>query len=123
MSIEVRNIIDNNRATNPEYEYKFYNAIERSEYFNQNCPEYFSSYEAVIPGSYKSDLFRYCFLYTEGGIYIDDKISVLKPFKEWVTDGIIFFKCAGSDDGIITGFIHSPLPKHPILEYLRESMV
>jgi hypothetical protein len=38
------------------------------------------AYDQLIPGSYRADLFRYCYLYINGGCYIDCKIIMKNYF-------------------------------------------
>ena len=40
------------------------------------------AYDQLIPGAYQADLWRYCVLYIEGGVYADIKLSLLLPLKE-----------------------------------------
>jgi hypothetical protein len=72
---------------NPEYEYMFFNKKKRREFikknFNSNILE---AYDTLVPGAYRADLFRYCVLYVHGGCYIDCKIILRKPIREWIGD-------------------------------------
>ena len=61
------------------------------EYFNDTqCksfirvyfpPKILKAYESLIPNAYKADLWRYCVLYRNGGIYGDLTQKFLKPYK------------------------------------------
>ena len=39
------------------------------------------AYDSLAPSSYKSDLWRYCILYTNGGIYMDIKYGTVNGFR------------------------------------------
>ncbi len=39
------------------------------------------TFDKLIPGAYKADLFRYCILYINGGIYLDIKYKCVNNFK------------------------------------------
>ena len=62
-------------------------------------PEVLRAFDVLIPGAYKSDLWRYCVLYIHGGIYMDIKLRFLQNVKlnqfihqEWfVEDNIVYF--------------------------------
>jgi hypothetical protein len=40
------------------------------------------AYDMLIPGSYRADLFRYCYLYINGGCYIDCKMIMKKSLSK-----------------------------------------
>lgn len=40
-----------------------------------------NAYDSLVPGAYKSDLWRYCILYKYGGIYLDVKYMPVNGFK------------------------------------------
>ena len=63
---------------NPEYEYLFYDDKRCREYIKKKMDKYILNYyDKLIPGAFKADFFRYCFLYNEGGCYFDCK-SILR---------------------------------------------
>ena len=39
-------------------------------------------FEAFSTGAFKADFFRYCYLYVEGGIYLDIKTELVVPLKD-----------------------------------------
>lgn len=71
-SKEFQQITNSWKIYNPNYEYILFDKNEREEfietYFDKEILE---AYKNIIPGAYKSDLFRYCYLYVKGGIYAD----------------------------------------------------
>ena len=69
-------------ANNPEHVYKFYEATDRIDFIKNNFPvSVLKAYHDIIPGAFKADLFRYCVLYINGGIYIDIKYNTINDFK------------------------------------------
>ena len=44
-------------------------------------PDVLDAYNSLIPCSYKSDLWRFCVLYINGGIYMDIKFKCVNNFK------------------------------------------
>lgn len=71
-SKEFQQIMNSWKIYNPNYEYILFDKKEREDfikkYFDQDILE---AYQNIIPGAYKSDLFRYCYLYVNGGVYAD----------------------------------------------------
>jgi hypothetical protein len=86
------------KSQHPNFEHHLYDANDRYEFIKNNFPyEVVLAYEALIPGAYKADLWRYCILYIHGGIYIDIKMEFMDKYtlfnfidKEYLTfDGDI----------------------------------
>jgi mannosyltransferase OCH1-like enzyme len=67
---------------NPKMNFHLYDENECREfiktYFN---PDVLAAYDGLIPCSYKSDLWRYCVLFINGGIYMDIKFSCVNNFR------------------------------------------
>jgi mannosyltransferase OCH1-like enzyme len=83
------------KMINPRFKYCLYDDNECREFIKHNFPEdVLYAYDTLIPGAYKADLWRYCILYKEGGIYLDIKYKPLNKFKfislteaeHWVLD-------------------------------------
>ena len=66
------------RDCNPGYEYVFYDDEECRDFIKEHFHEnVLLAYDALIPGAFKADLFRYCELYINGGWWFDiDMMSV-----------------------------------------------
>jgi mannosyltransferase OCH1-like enzyme len=59
------------------YEYKFYNDQHAASFLRTHFPAYvFEAYDALKPGAFKADLFRYCVLLIHGGVYADVDIQL-----------------------------------------------
>jgi mannosyltransferase OCH1-like enzyme len=73
------------RETNPEFEVIVYDNEMAREYikahFSSGRGDVLRAYDTLIPMSFKSDLFRYCVVYKEGGIYLDIKFEPINGFK------------------------------------------
>eukprot|EP00122_Pirum_gemmata_P021534 Pgem_evm1s20058 len=72
------------RAINPGYEYILFDEGMIISYLNEHFPEITPYYQAIDPayGAAKADFFRYIVIYNEGGIYLDLKSTVRKPFDK-----------------------------------------
>ena len=54
------------------WEYRFYDDSAIETFLRTHFPkEIFEAYDALIPGAFKADLFRYCVLLIYGGVYAD----------------------------------------------------
>ena len=75
---------------NPNYDYIFFDDIDSRKFIQENfivnildqeekndngISDVLKSYDLLKCGALKADLFRYCYLYVNGGIYIDSKIN------------------------------------------------
>lgn len=57
-----------------------YSDAAAKAYILKRCPSVADAFSCMRPGAYKADIFRVCWLYTHGGLYLDnDRIPVLSP--------------------------------------------
>ena len=74
--------IEKLKNNNPNYEYYLYDDNDCKEfiqkYFNQDVV---AAFDKLKPGAYKADLWRYCILYINGGIYLDIKYQPINGFS------------------------------------------
>ena len=62
------------RDVNPEFDVYVYSDAECEEFIKDNFSnDVLRAFKSLIPGAYKSDLWRYCVLYVKGGVYMDIK--------------------------------------------------
>lgn len=108
---------ENLKAMNPNYNFKFFDDSNTSDYMEKNCPYAFSAFDNIIPYAFKVDIFRLCLMYVEGGIYLDYKSTTLIPFDEWLmNDHVMVTQSYGKSSGLINGFLYSPKPGHEIFK-------
>ena len=111
---------------NPEYIYKFYNSKQRKDYIKKNFGEesiIYKCYQKLKPNTYKSDLFRWCVLYIDGGIYIDCKSMTIVPFRNFIppkSSMALFWD--PYPRRISTGFLSS-VPKNPIVKDMIDLII
>lgn len=66
--------IDAVTAAAPTFIHILMDNIERRAFIAAHFAEpVIAAYDALIPGAYRADLWRYCYLYVHGGIYLDIK--------------------------------------------------
>jgi mannosyltransferase OCH1-like enzyme len=80
---------------NPGFNYYLYDDNDCRNFIYSNFEtEVLNAFDKLIPGAYKADLWRYCILYKNGGIYLDLKYTPISGFKflsltekeHWVLD-------------------------------------
>lgn len=70
------------RTHNPEFEYSVYSDSMCRQFIKDNFDStVLEAYDTLVPDAYKSDLWRYCMLYTYGGIYLDIKFKPQNGFS------------------------------------------
>jgi hypothetical protein len=112
------------------WEYRFYSDDTAREYIRVNYPERFVSvFDALLPGAYKADFFRYLILFKDGGIYADIDVMLDANLEKFITPDLAFFSPLDSVAGyadenfcLWNGLIGSA-PTHPILANVIEWMV
>lgn len=107
---------------NPEYEMYIFENQDCIDFINKHFDnDVLDAYNNVKPYAYKCDLFRYCWLYINGGVYIDVRMVPLKPLREIIKDDDINFIVADdyqlieNSTPLINGFI-GVTPKHPFIK-------
>ena len=79
---------------NPHYEYFFFTDEDaRIFLLNHFSDEIVKTFVNLIPGAYKADFFRYCFLYIYGGLYIDINKEIYQDFDEIIDQDYDFMSC------------------------------
>jgi mannosyltransferase OCH1-like enzyme len=70
-------------AANPEYTRNHHSDESAFHYVSEKCgEEAANAYSCLVAPSFRADLFRFCALYAEGGVYLDNDIFPVKPIKE-----------------------------------------
>jgi mannosyltransferase OCH1-like enzyme len=87
--------VDRLKRRHPRFEHFLFDDNECREFIASNFDSaVLSAFDNLIPGAYKADLWRYCVLYINGGVYLDIKYDCINTFhfielteKEyWVLD-------------------------------------
>jgi mannosyltransferase OCH1-like enzyme len=79
---QMKKNVEQLKQQNPEFSYELYDDNDCREFIRMNfSPDVLRAYDTMIPGAYKADLWRYCILYKNGGVYIDIKFSCVNGFK------------------------------------------
>ena len=68
-------VVRANAAANPRYELRYLNDSSAAAYVRRVCGEtVYEAYRCFVAPAYRADLYRFCALYAEGGVYLDADI-------------------------------------------------
>ena len=74
LSPDMRNTVNKLKEQNPEFHHYLFDDNDCRNYIIKHFnDDVLFSYDNLIPGAFKADLWRYCVMYIEGGIYLDIK--------------------------------------------------
>jgi mannosyltransferase OCH1-like enzyme len=91
----MKKVVNYIKANNPAFNYYLFDDNDCREFIKNNFDNnVLNAFDSLIPGAYKADLWRYCVLYKNGGIYLDIKYKPMTRFKfinliekeHWVLD-------------------------------------
>ena len=71
-------------ARNPRFKLRQFTPALARAFVRAHCPHALGAFDMVVPHAFKADMFRYCALYTTGGVYADDDLDVVVPFEALV---------------------------------------
>jgi mannosyltransferase OCH1-like enzyme len=76
------NAVSKIKKCNPRFNYFLFDDNDCREFIKTHFkPDVLEAYDSLIPGAYKADLWRYCILFINGGIYLDIKYAPLNGFR------------------------------------------
>lgn len=117
VSLPVYNAIMNTIAVNSEYDHYFYDDSLCIKFLEDNFePRVLSAYKKLVPGAYKADLFRYCILYINGGVYCDDKFTFILPLRKFIPEDSDFVIFRDIFTGSLQNGFIACTPRNPILK-------
>lgn len=108
------------KKENPSYEYALFSGDDRIEFIkNFYDKEILAMYFAMSHNSFKADLFRMCYLYKKGGIYVDIDLACNKSVDTIIKE----------DRDIVAGIANNQInmgmlitaPESPIFEHILET--
>jgi mannosyltransferase OCH1-like enzyme/glycosyltransferase involved in cell wall biosynthesis len=122
LSREFQEIMDTWKTHNPNYEFVLMDAEDREQFIRAHFEQsVVDAYHQIIPGAYKSDLFRYCYLWVIGGVYVDIDTLCLGKLDDFLISGAelvvpidLNVSPNEGNHNLACGFI-ATIPKHPAL--------
>jgi hypothetical protein len=112
------------------WEYKFYTDDVAANFLSTHFPsEVREAYDALRPGAFKADLFRYCALLIHGGVYADMDVMLESSLDAAIASDVGFMvpidepgKAVGHRMCLWNGLI-AAAPAHPYLVKVIETVV
>lgn len=98
---KMKKCVEKLKKDNPEFSHFLFDDNDCLLFIRENFDEnVVNAYNRLIPGAYKADLWRYCVLYINGGIYLDIKYCNVSGFKlKQMTDKEYFVKDISENGG------------------------
>ena len=116
--------IDSLIEKNPEYSFSFYNESNSRNFISRYFGErYARAYDKVIPGAYKADFFRYCYIYINGGVYIDINKKLLVPLDNIIKPETELFLVVDRPKCCIYQAFLASIPRHPLFKMCIDKCV
>jgi mannosyltransferase OCH1-like enzyme len=95
------------RRLNPAWDYAFFDDAACRRFVQQHMePAVYETYTRLLPGAARADLWRYCVLYTHGGVYVDADCSCLVPLRDWI----------GAEAELVVPVDHEHQPALPLFQ-------
>jgi len=108
----------------PNWEYEHFTDKEIIQYFINNpiaeFPSIINKFWSFTSGEHKADLFRYYYLYNEGGVYIDSDAMIEVNLEEIIQDNEFFSVNSYLKGTIFQGFIGCSPKNKIIYEALKD---
>jgi len=108
------------------WEYRHFSDEEALAYMRSNnlteFPDIIEKYLSMPTGAHKADLFRYYFMYLEGGVFLDYDAALCAPVDQ-IAVGLSFFSVRSSycPGAIFQGFIGAVPKSEIILAALKDA--
>ena len=84
---DVHGIEKNWLDISPQMSYNFADDVQIEKYIKEHHDAHvFNCYTRLLCGAAKSDFYRYCVLYNEGGVYIDIDIKPISPVEQIINN-------------------------------------
>lgn len=125
MSARMRAAVATVIAANPGFAHRIFDAAERRAFLAEHFTDaVVAAYDALIPGAYKADLWRYCLLHLWGGYYLDIKFE---PVDGWslasLTEPTYVLDNAKTFAGVSHGVYNAFLMARPGCPHMRAAIV
>ena len=87
MPMGMSQAVESWKQKNQDYQHQLFDAKDRVEFIKQHFnADVLDAYYSLIPGAFKADLWRYCILYKNGGIYADADMICELPLKDLIEE-------------------------------------
>jgi mannosyltransferase OCH1-like enzyme len=109
---------------NPEYEYKFFDNNDCINFIKNNFDKnIFDSYNSIISNKIKSELFRYCYLYINGGCYINSNLICKNPLHKIINQNDNNILCHDEINNVYYNGIIMTIPKNELINNMIQNII
>lgn len=109
---------------NNDYKYEFYDDTRCIEFIKNNFAEnVLHAFNSLIPGAYKADLFRYCYMYKNGGVYTDIDNICMCNLKNFIKKDDIFISVKDRPAGAIYNAFIASTPNNPVFKNCIDNII
>ena len=115
-------VFDNIKKFAPEYKHIIFDDNECIDFLNKYFDKKVVMAFNKLQGAHKADLFRYCYLYKFGGIYLDIKTELIVPLKEIFVNNYTYSVLSIISDSVYQGII-ATLPYNQVFLKLIDFMI
>lgn len=116
--------IDAIKQLNPEYTYEFFDDTAARAFIATNYSSLvLKAYDILKVSSYKADLFRYCYLYARGGIYMDMKTVLQAPLHSIIGSSMPLVLSQELLPRAVCNFFMASAANNPLFAYLIRMIV
>ena len=101
------------------YRFVFFDDKEQRDWMMENCNEYWPAWNAMELPVARADLFRYCLLYVNGGVWSDVDMSPLRPLSDFIDPSaelIVVHDGGMPGDEFLYNAFMAAVPRHPVLK-------
>jgi mannosyltransferase OCH1-like enzyme len=125
---ELKFPISINKSLNPSFNLIIFDDNDCIDFLREHYDsDVIDAYNSLKPTAYKADLWRYCYLYKYGGIYVDVKTSFRVSLSSLINNNIELLLVHDINDNITNNGIYNGLiactPNHPLLKYAIDESV
>lgn len=98
------------------YNIRFFNDDDCVRYLTDHFdPSIIERYNQITQGAHRADLWRYCVLYREGGLYIDIKTVLTRPLSEFIPNDHNASVLSSIPQTVYQGILSVPSPGDEVM--------
>jgi mannosyltransferase OCH1-like enzyme len=117
-------VYDNIKKYAPNYKHIIYDDKECIDFIQKNYGEkYVKKFNSLKRGAHKADLFRYCYLYKNGGIYLDIKTELIRSMDSIIKNKYNFYSVLSKNKNTIYQGIILTYPNNNLFGDLIEMFI
>lgn len=107
----------------PEWEYVIMTDEDNREFIKNHFPDFLETYDNFTYPIQRADAIRYCWLYINGGLYMDCDFELLDNIDSlFNSDDNLYFVSSSNNKKIITNGFMAAVPRNPFWLEMIESM-